>query len=60
MKLTTLNPFVPCVDGTEAECAFMFRELLGGWIRFDTIATPQEQLEVLRLINAAASLEMAA
>lgn len=60
MKLNTLNPFVPGVDGSEAECEMMFRELLGGWIFTDTVASPQAQLEVFRLVNAAASLEMAA
>lgn len=58
--LRTLNPFIPGRDGTEAECAFMFRELLGGWIFTDTVATPQEQLEIFRLVTAVAVREMAA
>lgn len=59
MKLNTLNPFKPGRDGSPAECEMMFRELLGGWIFTDTVATPQEQLEIFRLVNAAAVLEAA-
>lgn len=50
----SLNPFIPGRDGSEAECEMMFRELLGGWIFFDVVATPEEQLEVFRFFSVVA------
>lgn len=55
----SLNPFIPGRDGSPAECEFMFRELLGGWIFTDTVATPEEQLEIFRLFNMVAAREAA-
>ena len=58
--LKQLNPFKPGVDGTEAECEAMFRDLLGGRIFTDTACCPLEQLRVFRLVQWMSNMEMAA
>lgn len=58
--MKSLNPFKPGRDGTIAECEMMFRELIGGRIWTDTKASPQEQLEIFRLVQFVASREEAA